>query len=270
MKLQQTILLTIFLFSISFCFSQTYSLSDFEKCEIPKPDSKEWYDFNHASSKEFVFTLNTGKIQITKYKYVPHKEFNIPNGKLISVNMGEFGGGLYYKPKDTTKTVFINGKNSNDIKPRWFGGLDVPKSNPITNILKGAKLIQSGNIEFVFRFNDSIRLLGGLAHMTLNSGSIQTLSYNNNSFIISKASSLKDAPSAMYVFKNNIYLAGNKGFYIIDKNLKIKTIFDDLFWYGLYPTSVLVIDRQTVYVTIRGGYVKINPENKKLILYKAK
>lgn len=267
---QITLFISIFLFSISKCFCQNYSLTDFEKCEIPKIDSKEWYDFNHASSKEFVFTLNSGKIQISKYKYVPYTEFNISDGKLISVNMGEFGGGLYYKPKDTSKIFFVNGKNSKDIKPRWFGGLMIPKENPITNILKDAKLLQSGNIGFVFRFNDSIRLLGGLAHMTLNSGSLQTLSHNTNSFIISKTLNLKDAPSAMSVFKNNIYLAGNKGFYIIDKNLKIKTIFDNLFWYGLYPTSVLVIDKQTVYVTIRGGYVKINPEKKKLTLYKAK
>ncbi len=184
--------------------------------------------------------------------------------------MGEFGGGLYYKPKDTSKIFFVNGKNGKNIQPKFFGGLMVPKTNPITNILKDAKLLQSGNIKFIFRFNDSIRLLGGLAHMSLNSGSLQTLLHNTNSFIFSKTLNLKDAPSAIFVFKNNIYLAGNKGFYIIDKNLKIKTIFDNLFWHGLYPTSILVIDKQTVYVTIRGGYVKINPENKKLTLYKAK
>lgn len=262
--------ISIFLFSISKCFCQNYSLSDFEKYEIPKSGSKEWYDFNHSSDKEFVFTLKSGKIQITKYKYIPHTEFDIPDGKLISVNMGEFGGGLYYKPKDSTKNFSVNGKNSKDIKARWFGGLMATKGNPITNILKNAKLLQSGNIGFIFKFNDSIRLLGGVAHMSLNSGNLQTLSYNNNSFIISKTLNLKDAPSAMYVYNDFIYLAGHKGFYIIDKNLKVKTIFDNLFWEGLYPTSVLVINKQTVYITIRGGYVKMNPEKKRLTLYKAK
>mgnify|MGYP003611522284 CR=1 FL=1 len=264
------IILMIFLFNISFCFGQNYSLNDFEECKIPEMESKEWYDFNHSSDKEFVFSLESGKIKISKFKYSSYVEYDIDSGKLIGVNMGEFGGGLYYRQKDSTKIFYVNGKNGNDIQPRFFGGLMVPERNPINKVLKDCKLLQSGNVQFIFGIRDSIYLLGGLSHMVLNSGRLCTIKYNTDNFFISSALNLEDAPSAMSIYKDCIYLAGSKGFYIIDKNLKLKTIFDNLFWYGLYPTSVVVLDKKNVFVTIRGGYVKINPEEKKIKLYKAK
>ncbi len=265
-----TLSLSIFLFSISICFSQDYSLNDFEECKIPEMNSKEWFDFNHSTDKEFIFSLDSGKIQVSKYKYVPYTEYDIPNGKLIGVNMGEFGGGLYYRQKDSTKIIFVNGKNGKDIQPKWLGGLMVPERNPIAKVVKDCKLIQSGNVQFIFGFRDSIYFLGGLAHMGLNFGSLCNLKYNSDSFFISKTLNLEDAPSAMYIYEDCIYIAGNEGFYMVDKSLHVQTIFDSLFWYGLYPTSVLVLDKKNVFVTIRGGYVKINPEEKKINLYKAK
>lgn len=263
--------MSLFVFGIPFlCFSQDYSLNDFVKCEIPEKESKEWYGFNNATGKEFVFTLNAGKIQVSKNKYTPYTTFDIPSGQLISINMGEFGGGLYYKANDTTKTFFVNGKSSKEINSRFFGGLRIPERNPVSKLVKELKLVQSGNVQFIFNYNDSICLLGGLSHMTLNSGYLQTLNFKDDSFIISKGLSLGDAPSAMCIYQDVLYLAGNKGFYMIDKNWKIMTIFDDLFWYGLYPISVAVLDKKNVFVTIRGGYVKINPKTKEILFYKAK
>jgi hypothetical protein len=262
--------LLIFLFNISFCFSQNYTLNDFEECKIPVIGSKEWYDFNNSSDKQFVFTLELGKVKVSKYKYSSSVEFDIPNGKLIGIDRGEWGGGLYYIQKDSTKTFYVNGKNGKDISPSWSGGLIIPKADPINKVLKDCKLFTSGNVKFIFGIKDSIYLLGGLSHMGLNSGGLFTIKYYNDNFFISGALNLVDAPSAMSIYKDCIYLAGSKGFYIIDENLKLRTIFDNLFWYGLYPTSVVVFDKKNVFVTIRGGYVKINPEEKKMKFYKAK
>ncbi|MEL1241099.1 hypothetical protein [Flavobacterium flavipallidum] len=250
--------------------AQNYSLKDFTACEIPKMDSKEWYEFNHASDKEFVFTLNNGKIKVEKYKYSPNVILDIPIGKLIGINKGEFGGGLYFKPKDSTQQFFVNGKNINEIRPRFFGGLMMLDKDPLSKMLKDSKLIQSGNTSFVFKFNDSICFMGGVAHMGTNYGSLFKLRSIQNSFSISKGIKLGDLPSAMNIYKGVLYIAGHKGFYAIDKDWKVTTIFDNLFWDGLYPTSVVVLDRKNVFVTIRGGYVKINLENKKMTLYKAK
>ena len=232
-------------------------------------NSKEWFDFNQSTDKEFIFSLDSGKIRVSKYRYVSDTEYDIPSGKLIGVNMGEWGGGLYYRQRDSTKIIFVNGKRSEDIHPGWFGGLDVPESNPITKVVKDCKLLQSGNVQFIFRFKDSIYFLGGLAH-GLNFGSLFSLRCKVDSFFITKALDLGDAPSAMCIHGDFIYLAGSKGFYIIDRSLNIKTILDNSFWYGLYPTSVIVLNKQNVFVAIRGGYVKINPEDKKITLYKAK
>ena len=264
------LLLSFLLFSFCLCHSQNYSLSDFEECEIPEKNSKEWFVFNRSIDKEFVFSLDSGKLQISKSKYIPYTEYDILTGKLIGINMGEWGGGLYYKASDSTKTFFVNGENGKDIHPNFFGGLMVPERNPVSKIVKGCKLLQSGNVQFIFTFNDSIYFLGGLDHMGSNFGSLFTLNCSIDSFFISKTLNLDDAPSAMSIHRDFIYLATSKGFYIIDKILNKRTIFDNLFWNGLYPTSVVVLDEQNIFVTIRGGYVKINPQEKKLKLYKAK
>ena len=264
------LLLSLLLSGFSLCYGQDYSLKDFEECEIPKINSEEWFVFNHLTDKEFVFSLDSGKIQISKSKYVPYTQYDIKSGKLIGVNMGEFGGGLYYKPTDSTKAFFVNGENGKDIYPDWLRDLMVPESNPISKIVKNCNLLQSGNVQFIFTFNDSIYFLGGLAHMGINFGSLFALKCNADSFFISTVLDLDEAPSAMSIHRDFIYLATSKGFYMIDKTLNKKTIFDNLFWYGLYPTSVVVLDEQNVFVTIRGGYVKINPQEKKLKLYKAR
>jgi hypothetical protein len=262
------IFLIIYIFNISFCFSQNYSLNDFEECKIPDMYSNEWYNFNNSLDKEFVFTLESGKIKVSKPKYTQYVEYDISNGKLIGIAMGEAGGGLYYRQKDTTKIFYVNGKE--DIQSTFFGGLRTPKTNPINNVIEDCKLLTSGHVNFIFGIKDSIYMLGGLSHMGLNSGGLYTIKYNDDNFFISGVLNLEDAPSAMSIYKDSIYLAGSKGFYIIDENLKLKTIFDNLFWYGLYPISVVVLDKKNVYVTIRGGYVKINPEEKKMKFYKAK
>jgi hypothetical protein len=260
----------ILLFNLSLCYSQPYSLNDFEECAMPQINDKEWFVFNHATEREFIFSLDSGKLEISKSKYNPSIEYSITNGKLIGVNMGEFGGGLYYKPIDSTKDYFINGKNARDIHPNWFGGLMVPERNPITKVIKNCILLQSGNVQFIFTFNDSIYIMGGLAHLSLSFGYLSTLRYNQDSFFISKSLNLDDAPSAMTIYKDLVYIATSKGFYTLDKALNKKTIFNNLFWEGLYPSSVVVLDEQKVLVTIRGGYVKINPQEKKMTLFKAK
>src|SRR6186997_2386997 len=117
------LLLSLLLSGSSLCYGQEYSLKDFEECEIPKINSKEWFALNHLTDKEFVFSLDSGKIQISKYKYLPYTQYDMKCGKLIGVNMGEFGGGLYYKPTDSTKEFFVNGENGRDIYPGWLRDL---------------------------------------------------------------------------------------------------------------------------------------------------
>ncbi len=270
MKIIRFISILLFINNPLLCLAQDYSLKDFIACPIPKRLSKEWYEFNRASDRKFIFSLKNGKIQIDKFKSNSNVIFDIPNGKLIGINKGEWGGGLFFKAKDSTKQFFVNGKNMNEIRPNSFISLMYDENDPLAKILKESKRIKGGNVSFIFKFNDSICFMGGLAHMGDNYGNLYKLQSTDNSFIISKAIKLGSSPDAMYIYKDILYIAGNKGFYMIDKNWQVTTVFDELFWQGLRPTSVLVLDKKNVFVTIVGGYVKINPENKKMTLYKAK
>ncbi|WP_276481512.1 hypothetical protein [Paraflavitalea pollutisoli] len=77
-------------------------------------------------------------------------------------------------------------------------------------------------------------------------------------------------PAVFAIHEDCIYLAGSKGGYVIDKKVQKKSSIHNLFWYGLHPTWVVVLDNRNVLVTIRGGYVRIDPEVGSIQLYKAK
>lgn len=265
------LLFLLILLNVGFCFGQNYSLNDFEESPIPKSGSQEWYSLNNSTDKKFTFSFDSGLLKVSKAVDSSQVEYNLKNGKLIGVDMGEFGGGLYYKPNDTLQNkIFVNGVDGKNIQPRWFGGLMVPRSNPIHKVLKNSFLLQSGNVQFIFSFNDSLYLMGGLAHMGISDGDIFKIRNMGDSFYISHLLHLDDAPAAMAVHNNQMYVATSGGFFILDKNLNKKVIFNNIFWEGLYPTSVVVIDDKNIYVTFRGGYAKFNSLNKQIHFYKAK
>ncbi len=104
-------LLTLLIISLSLaCFGQTYDIKDFEEVPAPKYYSKEWYGFN-GSKWEFSPEIIKGKLIIKDFKYEPAKDHLLPFGALWTINLGEFGGVLYYQPNDTSQNVInINGK----------------------------------------------------------------------------------------------------------------------------------------------------------------
>ena len=112
--------------------------------------------------------------------------------------------------------------------------------------------------------------MGGLAHMGFKGGYILKIRNNGDSFYISHILNLDDAPAAMSIYNEHIYVATSGGFFILDKKLNKKVVFNNIFWEGLYPTSVVVIDDKNIYVTFRGGYAKFNSLNKQIHFYKAK
>lgn len=265
------LLLLFILSGFDFCYGQNYSLNDFEESRIPKPNSPEWLALANATDKEFTFCLDSGLLKISKAVNTSYVKYNLKNGKLIGIDMGEFGGGLYYKPDDTLQNkIFLNGIDAKNIQPRWSNGLMVPRSNPIRKVLKNALLLQSGIIQFIFSFNDSLYLMGGLAHMGFKGGDLFSFRNNEDSFYISHILHLDDAPAAMSIHNEHIYVATSGGFFILDKQLKKKVIFNNIFWEGLYPISVAVVDNKNIYVTMRGGYAKINSLSKQIHFYKAK
>ena len=270
MRSYLTILLL--LFKITFVFCQNYSLNDFKESSIPDIYSSDWHELNSATDKEFIFSVCSGKIKIEKFYDNSDFQYQFANGTLIAINMGEFGGGLYYKPLDTSsfKKLFVNGKDVKSIRQTFFGGLLAPPKNPINEVIKNAYLLQSGTFKFIFLLNDKLYLMSGLSHMDITFGDLFTIRAIKDSFFISHALHIDDSPEAMTVYKSKIFIATAKGFYILDKNLNKEKIFENLFWYGLYPTSVVVLDEENIYVTIRGGYAKLNAIKKEIKFFKAK
>ena len=83
-------------------------------------------------TKSLFLNKNQGKIKVSKHKYASSVEYDIPNGKLIGIDMGEFGGWIILQEqKDLTKIFYVHQKNGKDIKPRWFGSLMTNETDPI-------------------------------------------------------------------------------------------------------------------------------------------
>ena len=54
-------------------------------------------------------------------RYNPVFKFPITEGTLLAINKGEWGGGLFFKPNDSTKNYYVNGKPAGPQKDYFFG-----------------------------------------------------------------------------------------------------------------------------------------------------
>ncbi|MFD1255588.1 hypothetical protein ACFQ3S_02165 [Mucilaginibacter terrae] len=249
--------------------AQTYALADFVKTPLPEVKTKEWYDLNR-SGKAYTVEVENGKLHIGKYIYSSVKEFTLPQGKLLGINRGEWGGGLYYKPNDTTrKQYYVNGQARKlGTKGDPFFGLQITATNdPLKEQLKQAMIIKNGNVKDIFTYRDSIYFMEGLAHLSLSYGAIYKINFRNDSINGILMQKYNEAPMALAVHQNVIYLATNRCFYMIE-NWQQTEIFKELSWYGFHPNSVAVKDKKHIYVGITGGYIEINAQSKKLTFYK--
>ncbi|HTB07716.1 MAG TPA: hypothetical protein VK806_12260 [Bacteroidia bacterium] len=195
-----------------------------------------WYVLS-LSTNEFSVANKDGKLEITKAHEVHNCELVLPYGNLFGVDNGEFGGKLSYKPADGSK--------------------------PLVSI-------KDGNIKYIFTLSDSIYFIEGLAHLSTNEGAMYRLDTAGSKFTYSKILSFYDAPEAFAMYNDMLLIAGHQNFYIIHKNIMAEILLQNMFWRGLYPNSIAVIDDKHVYIGIRSGYVKLNLKNKEIIFYKYK
>jgi hypothetical protein len=253
-------------------YAQTVSTDDFLAVPIPILESKELYALNNRYKEEFAVSIVKGKLQINKAAYTSTIEYALRGGKLLGINQGEFGGGLYYKPNDTTvKQLYINGqpRQANTHGDPFRGGLMIPPSNPITQLIKGTILIKTGDIKGIFTYKDSLYTVEGLAHMSSSFGSISKLDIKGDSVTGSRVLQLDDAPMTFDIYKGDIYIITLRRFYIIH-NWQLEKLFDNEFWSYLGPNSVAIKDRKHIYVGMRAGYAMIDAENRKIVFYQHK
>ena len=238
--------------------AQTYPLNRFKDTVPPNEWSDRWYKLNN-SPRAFMVSLPGGQLSVSNDTLRSNTTtFALKDGELLGVDYGEWGGGIYYAPADTTrKTFFINGRPGPTINDPFRGGLMIPKSNPLNERLRGRFLVARGNVKFIFPYNDSLFFMTGLAHMGLNYGALYRLGIQKDSFTVSKSIDFNDAPMAMTVYNNTIYIATYQGFYIVNKQGK-EQIITKLFRGGLYPGSIAIADEHHIYVGMRGGYSVID------------
>ena len=251
------------------CSGQTYLKSDFYPYPISKVPTQDWEKLDIAKTKSFSIFISAGKLKIVKDKPLPAGiEYTFANGKLLAFDCGEWGGALYYKPFDASNETFIvNGKLTKATTEISSYDFLLPIKDPTRNLIKGKYvLVAPGNTKAIVPYNNYWLFIQGLAHMSENYGSLSKLAVQKDSFTVSKILDLDAAPNTITVYKDKIFIVTYNSFYCIYKRKK-ELILNNLFWRGLYPHSIAVINERNIYIGIYGGYAKINLPKKELKLF---
>jgi hypothetical protein len=217
------IILMVSIIAGCICNAQPAIPADFKETPAPKSGSTKWFQLNH-SKNEYGVANENGKLTVKKVKEINTHEFQLPNGKLVCVDHGEWGGSLSFVPTDTTQQV---------------------------------KKIMTGNIKDVFKLNNEHYVLEGLAHLGMSDGALFKLEIKDQEFSYTKLLDFEDAPEAYTVYNNKILIAAHESFFVV-QDFQKNQILKDTFWSSLYPNSIAAFDDQNIFIGIRGGIVKLN------------
>ncbi len=225
-------LLILFILNFSFyCTGQEIKIPEnFIEHSIPKVESPEWFVLIHSKDC-YAVKKDNGRLIVEKTSYYKKdSELEIEDGTLIGENKGEFGGALYFQPKENREKIEI----------------------------------KFGNIVDIFRFQNKIYFTEGSGIW----GSLYELK-KDSAFTYNKIESFGDALEALTIFNDSIYIASFHGFYkVVDQ--KAILLFRKRFWEGLYPNSVVVFDEENIFMGIRSGIVKLNLVKKTVNFYTEK
>lgn len=194
---------------------------------------KKWRELN-SSLHGFSVEEKNGELIIKKYKSSNCAELDLHDGKLAGTDRGEWGGKLFFVPNSSTNDTIQ---------------------------------IKQGNIKYICKFNNELYFFEGLAHLDYNEGALYQLKREKQGFSFKKIFDFEDAPSAFAVTNEKMYVATESGFCSIDKRMKRKNRYKNMFWGGLYPNSVVILNNKA-FVGIRGGYVELHLKRRKCKFYK--
>lgn len=228
------IILIILCVNVTSC-AQSELPKNFKEVKIPKKNSEEIRKLNY-SENEYKVKYKNDKLEVENFTPDRNTELKINNGILKGFNHGEWGGKLSFQPND---------KKEKEIE------------------------IKTGNILFVFNYNNKIYFIEGIAHMSINEGFLYELQIEGNRFSYKKIIDFGDCPEAYTIFDDNIYVASYQSFYKIE-NLKMETIYKDDFWGSLYPNSIAIKNEEKIFIGIRGGIIELNLKTKMKKLYISK
>lgn len=147
----------------------------------------------------------------------------VDGGYIVGLNGGEFGGGLLF--------VSADGMSSYEV-----GGLL--------------------RIRDIFEWNSKIYALEGIAHLGMSRGRILEI-YNDKVWKYKTIKVLEEAPSVVAKGDKQLVLATSQYLYRLTEDLQVEEILKAPFYWGiLYPSSIH-IDRESIYLAMRQGILKI-------------
>lgn len=220
-----------------FCYGQTAVTipANFVETALPKAGSQEWAGLNR-SQNAFGVKITNGNLEVKRVNEVNSTQLKITKGTLIGLDHGEWGGKLLFKPASKIKKSIE---------------------------------IKSGNIKFIFLFQDKIYFIEGIAHLSISEGALYKLNISGGKFTYQKIVDFEDSPQAFTVYRDSLLIATFQNFYLV-KDSKKELVFKDTFWRSLYPNSIATVDGRNVFLGIRGGIVQLDLVTKTMKFYKPK
>jgi hypothetical protein len=147
----------------------------------------------------------------------------LSDGKLVSHNMGEFGGDVTWHPARGASTQVLRG-------------------NPV---------------HFEVR-NDTVLVFEGLAHLSANYGRVLALTRGRNSWRVDTLGALGFAPAAVTRSSPSSYLvAAADALLLVTASGHVTVLLANQSWGGLYPTSIVRDRAGTIYVGARGAVFRV-------------
>jgi hypothetical protein len=233
-----------FLTLANFCFAQVPDLTNWKIDTLPvgnriyqaNHSQENWIfsklenswkivtnNFNREKGDSFPFTpdfIAKNLKEIKGYRYVK----KTPDGFLVGLNKGEFGGGLYF------------------IKP---DGLD------------GYEMASHLNIQNIFEYQMRYFAIEGLAHLGGQRGQIIEIFKVDTVWKYKKLTSLIEAPALMTDLNNEKIIITSQYILKFGADLKVTQILmSPIYWGMLYPSSIL-INKNDIYLAMRQGVLKI-------------
>lgn len=192
---------------------------------IKKNDEWQIEQGNYKRNKgdAFPFTedfIDKNLKEIKNYRFVK----KTPDGYLVGLNNGEFGGGLY----------FINNDG-----------------------LAGYQMGEFLRIRSIFEHNWTIFSIEGLAHLGLQKGQIIQIFKEDELWKYKTLTQLIEAPILITDYNDEKIIVTSQYILRFRQDLVVTEILKSpMNWGGLYPSSI-IIDNNDLYLAMRKGVLKI-------------
>lgn len=197
---------------------------------IGQPENKaEWACANYSQQEWAVSGNSAQSVTISPYKDASEIKLSLPDGELIGINHGEFGGRIEWIGQDGVRRVLV------------------PDGNPVAFTIRG----------------DDVFAATGLSHMGIESGEIIKLHrVHDGTWQVSTVMDLGEAPDAGTRIGDATWiLLTTNGVTRVDLHkLTKEQIYHNKNWWMLYANSIRPLGNSWV-VGARRAVIQLTPDN---------